>query len=260
MEPETTTETIGLLDAVIRWCDSALVAAIRQAEVRYAAMDLAGTGYPVLSPVDALQKPTSTDWMAGGTNYGPLYAAWSSLEHDFRARIERSDMHLTGAAFTTEMKAQQVPIDGIWAAEFKFDWKANTLTLRKTKYVAVRASKSAPTGGVVGQELPPGKWRLRVADVADLDDDVILELLEEHANRVIASKDPHFIAHSKLSFTTLIIRKLKARHKTGEMLNTLLGEATELVRWIAAAASGHQTPKAKTIKNHISTEYSRLKT
>ena len=255
MEPEPANETFRLLDAAIRWCDPVFVEAIRRAESRLTAHDMALSGFPLLSPTSALMQPSPQAWMGGGTSYVAISAAWSNLERDFRKHLEQSALFLAAVPVTAELKSQHVPIDSVWAAELKFDWNANTLFFQKQKYVSIKVSRQ-PFAEVLNTDAMPRQ--LNPEGVHLLTDDVILALLEEHAKRVIASKDPHFIALSKVSYMPLIVRKVAARHAAGEMLDTVIGEAKALEQWIRQAAPSYQTPKAASIKNHISSEYRRL--
>ena len=256
MEPEPANKTFRLLDAAIRWCDPVFVEAIRRAESRLTAHETEQSGLPLLSSTSALMKPSSQHWMAGGPSYVAISAAWSNLERDFRKHLEQSALFLAAVPVTAELKSQHVPIDSVWAAELKFDWNANTLFFRKQKYVSIKVSRQ-PFPQVLNTDAMPRQ--LNPEGVHLLTDDVILALLEEHIRRVVESPEPKMMARIKDVLQPIIIRRLEARAKAGDMMDTLAGEARNIQSWIKQVASWHPTPAEKTVENNIRDRYKALK-
>ena len=249
---------LPLIEAVERWGDRSLLDRVVQIERGFSAYEMAGFPGPRLVATANLRKPEPNDWLMGARDFLLLNDAWSMLDRDFKMRIERGDISITGVPIEQGKSGARTPIDGAIVSTIEFEYMTGRTILNGRTFVALRVFE----GHVAEDETrapPPGQWRLRVQDVAALDDDVILALLEEHADRCIASKDPHFIAQSKVSFMPLIVRKMEARHKDGQLAQTLMGEARALEQWIAAAARSYQTPKAASIKNHIQTRYAALK-
>lgn len=255
---DSPSEGLGLIDAVRRWADSALIEKVIQHESACSEFEIASWIGPRLVGYDALRRPTADDWMAGGMDFRRLDAAWRNLDHQFKSQIECGSLKISGIPVKDGGVGAREPIDGALAMSLRFDYRTNETTLSGRKFISLRVNDRL-TGDSASSELPPGRWRLRVQDVADLDDDVILALLEEHADRVVASKDPHFIVPAKVSLMPLIVRKMEARQRAGELAPTLGGEASALERWIATAVRGYQTPKAASISNHISKIYGALK-
>jgi hypothetical protein len=253
---------LPLLEALVRWSEPRLVEAVRVQERRHTPHEMAQLTYlPRLCEEAELAKPPASGLMGGQTSSTPLRAAWEALERDFRARLVRGDFHLLGVQMYPHRSVEHVPIPGVWAADMKFDFCANSVRVGGPRYVAVKVVFGpAPAGGQVATAGRVGSPPITPKTVRDLSDEEVLLLLEEHARRVVEiaeyrALDPGI---TKVSFMPIILRQMRARAAAGKLLPTWTAEAAELAKWIQQKAPSHQVPTAGAIENSLREEYWRL--
>lgn len=140
-EARSTVGSIPLAMALRDWADLNLLSEVCRCERRYTQHQLTGFPMrPLLSESQDLAKPSDRGWMSGLPDFADLSSAWWSLEDDFRARLVRGEFHLKGV-MTKPRREQQVEVlPGVWAADFAFDFRRDTVGFDDTRYVAVTAS------------------------------------------------------------------------------------------------------------------------
>jgi hypothetical protein len=105
----------------------------------------------------------------------------------------------------------------------------------------------------------PAITHLDRKEISMLSDETILNLLEEHADRVIAGPDATLIAPGRISLLPIVKRKMRHRAERDELLPTLTAESKWLAQWIDDKLPSHHTPSAGTISKVLSPEYWQLK-
>jgi hypothetical protein len=252
---------ITLRAALVRWSDPILVEAVRQAEAPFASdrlmvhgrFDLGGGA----SDMSAGESEDDTE-----DDRRKLDAAWERLHQGFRDKIERGEIHLQGVQTAPERQSHPAPLNGLWAAEFSFDFTAGRIVVGPThplRYVSVIASRTPFTSDDTVHQPSETAPSITPATVAALDDETILALLEEHARRVITGPDTRLIAPGKISLMPIVRGKMRHRAEQGELLPTLKAESIALEGWIASKLDLHQVPTAATIRKVLNGEYAQLK-
>ena len=259
MSSKKYSETLDLLGALQTWCDQPLVGAVRHAEMLHSVAALALRKEPSLS--DWMERPWSSwnSFVEADRNPQGLTLGWNALERDFRRRIEREEFFLQGIEATADLAGHPQRIRGSFVSRFKFDFKMNTIACMGRLFVSIRVSQAQFPETPNVQPAPPSAKTLRAEDIPGLDDATVLALLEVHAERVLASNDPHLIHPSKVSLMPIIRKKMEYRHAQGEMRATLTAEAKALEVWIQLALPSYQTPKWGSIKNKMSDRYEQLR-
>lgn len=184
--------------------------------------------------------------------------ARKALHQDFKSRLIRGDVKLLGVQTAPERLTKPTAIPGSWAADFVFDIDAGSIRCDKHRWVAVKAWLGSPEAEEVGAEQPsqgPEPVVIRAEQVATLDDETILALLEEHAKRVFESPDAKLIAPGKISLMPIILRKMRYRAEQKQLLPNLASEAAWLANWIETKVSSHQVPTEGAIKNALRKDY-----
>ena len=259
MEPQPQVDFLTLPDAVQRWCDPSLVTIVLLAQLRCTRLELFEMGHPDLAHEDRhIEFAPNALRAAGGAN-PRLDSAWAVVDHDFKSRVERGELYLTGVRMKAEMDGPREAISGVLAAHSRINYLLGTVSSAQVSYANVQVSTVGPATDSGASELPPGKLRLQVSDVADLDDETILALLSEHIDRVVESPEPKMMARIKDVLQPIIVRRLEIRARRGELADTLNAEARALASWIGKVASWHPTPAAKTVENNIRDRYKALK-
>jgi hypothetical protein len=260
---------LTMADALIRWCDTSLVEAVRAEERRHTAIELALWPEPKLSSSDEWRQPTKNSWMAGGLPITGLSAMWRELVRDFRKRIEAGAIHLEGVEVTDGYDAEATGLRGVFAAEFKFNFSGNTLQLGKKRYTAITASRTPPAPKPIvpdspASTAPTAREMIATAitpeTVKDLSSETILALLEENAKRVIADPTAKLFPPGKLTVMPLIQGKMRHRAAQAELLTTLAAEAAWLHDWASSRVELHSVPGVPTIQKVLGKEYAVLKT
>ncbi len=268
-------ETPSLSEALIRWTDPERAEAVRRQERKYIPYHLhefyrIKEHWLQLTPDRGLRQPTSGEGWAGGPDFGSLIAARRALERDLVGRLVRGEFHLVGVRTAPDRTAAPRAIPGVWAADMRFDFAKDVVSIEQARYVAVRAVRGPGPGPedemqadrtARAPEPPSATPPLTPESVRGLTDEEVIVLLEEHARRVVEDESMRVLdpGITKVSFMPLILRKMRSRAETGQMLDTLVAEAAELERWIQGKAPSHQTPTATTIENALRNEYRRLK-
>ena len=264
---------LPLSDALIRWTDPRLVAAVCADERRHPAPSLQQF-YRTMKELLQICSDADLDHTSDDRDRGRqpdtlgLLNAWRALERDLRQRIERGVLHLRGVRVAPARERHRSVIESLWAAEFEFDFHVGRIRVGDAAYVGVVAVRGpAPDEVDVANVTPspnskaPVITQITQTTVRDLSDEEVLLLLEEHARRVVANEtyktlDPGI---TKVTFMPLILRKMRARAAAGELLDTMRAEAAALATWIQQKAPSYQTPTAGTIENSLRNEYRHLK-
>ncbi len=259
MNDEETEKPLPLLQGVICWCDQKLIAKIIEMERPFSFVDLERDSWPQLSQENERQLHDCglRDRRAGFLE--SRHAYWAALERDLKARLADEQLHLEGVPVTQDMNQAAQAIRGALAAEFQFDFRMNSLRFKQQKFVSVTLSP-APSPWA---PLEIGTTRLSRAaptlKVCDLSTDQILELIEEHARRVIEDPEAKLMPPGKVSLIPLIRMKMQERARHDALEPTLNGETAWLAKWIADKAEHWDTPKAATIARSLGTTYAMLK-
>ena len=261
MATSTEPEFVSLFEALVRWTDDGLVAKVRGCEARHTLYEMTSvTHRPCLSSDEELRVPSSTSWMGGPADYALLIDSHQLLERDFRQRMVQGECYLQGVQTKPNLLMAPEGIPGVWAAECNFDFKENTLTVAKRRFVAVKASRRPPAemhlenaAGGIGP-----RPTITADNVGTLSDEEVLILLEDHARRVVEGPGARLIPAGKISLMPIIKRKMLQRHKAGVLEDKLVAEARILAGWIAAKAPSHQVPTADSIENSLRNDYKAL--
>ena len=243
-------KSLPLGEAVLAWADPEFLDWIRTVEARYTRYELASCRWPRLVSDNALRQPAGTDWMAGGSDTGPLNDAWAKLVSQLQRKIRTGHFHLTGVMTRPDLTTRPQSIPGVWASELKFDLVNDVIDFQRKRFVSVHISESAPESeteapALLGGRLPP----ITLDNMRDLSDDEVLLLLEEHARRVVENSDSRLIDPQKVSFGPILLRKMRLRGERGEMNLVLAREAEELGVWLRTKIQSHSIPTRKTIEN-----------
>jgi hypothetical protein len=138
---------IPLSAALREWTDPALLGEVCRCERRYTPNELTSfPTHPILSDPADLAKPTRNSWSLGPPRFSDLIAAWRALENDLRARLTRGEFHLRGVMTQPQRTTDQVSLPGVWAADFWFDFRRDTITVDDARYVAVVATYGVAAG------------------------------------------------------------------------------------------------------------------
>jgi hypothetical protein len=125
---------------VLRWCEPALVDAVRAAEVPFtedqvvAACPCSLSGAAPAAPARMDFDPDATTHIQAG-----LRMPWSNLMADLRARVMMSRITLTGVP-ATDPQAVPASIPPSYANQYEFDFSSNTVTWFRGKWLAVTAA------------------------------------------------------------------------------------------------------------------------
>jgi hypothetical protein len=251
---------IPLRAALLRWSDPVLIEAVRQAEAPFASDRLMAHGCFDLGG-GASRTSSDDDEDDDEHVWRKLNAAWERLRQDFRDRIQRGEIHLQGVQTAPERQSHPAPLNGLWAAEFSFDFPAGRIAvggIHTLRYTAVVASRRPFTSSDAVPQPSEAAPSITPETVASLDDETILALVEEYARRVIASPDVKLMP-VKISFLPIVSGKMRHRAEHDELLPTLKAESVALEDWIASKVVLHQVPTAATIRKVLSGEYRQLK-
>lgn len=252
-------DTVGwtLEEALRRWCPPQLVS---DYDTISAAMMRAGVKPSFLYGLSGAAEHSDPFIRDASRMNAEYERARNALHQDFRSRLIQGEMKLTGVQTKPGRCTTVATIPGSWAADFNFDFASGTIRCAEYRWVAVTASLGSPAaqGAEQAPQLPEPViiW---ADQVATLDDETVLALLEEHARRVVESPDARLIAPGKISLMPIILRKMLHRAQTGATRGTLAAEASELAEWIATKVSSHQVPSAGAIENALRNDYRKLK-
>ncbi len=253
---------LRLREALIEWCDPELVAAVLRTERLIPAAQGKMGGRIHLCPPGEIRKPLGADDKIDWVDERQYYDAWHALEADFVRRVEEGELHLTGVELAPELTTEPRAIPGVWASSCQFFFGSSRLHVRRPKvylhFGAVTVSRQPPDGGAALVQAPSQRLPARIMpeNVATLSDDLILRLLEEHADRVLRSPDAQLIEPGRISLLPIIKRKLLMRAEQGETRETWKAEAQWLASWIESKVRSHHVPVASTIERSLRGYYS----
>ena len=250
---------LPLLDGVVRWCDQDLIAKIIETEKVFSFVALEVGSWPQLSHEKDRRFNDYGLRDLQSSMFRAREAYWPALERDLRSRLAGERLHLEVVLVKKEMNEAAQAIRGAFASEFQFNFRENTLRFKQQKFVSVTVSLTpSPWAPLeIGRVQPT--ITARSFKAADLTGDEIVELIEEHARRVIADPDAKLAAPGKVSLIPLIQMKMTERNRRKEMNDTLAGEAAWLAGWIASKTEHWDPPKAATIEKTLRITYATLK-
>jgi hypothetical protein len=272
MTDPATPRLLTLREGIAALCDPDLVRAVLRAEGPFAPEALDRPERPHLGGGTAPHEPdrlVSPGHMR--REHALLDAAWDGLLEDFRLRVEAGRIHLSGVQVHPDPQEVRTAIPGVWAATYRIDYKAGTLTGAGRGYVSVRLSAepvaaARPPAPAAGAAPPPSapaapahRGPITEARARGLTDDELFLLLEEYARRVVEEEGTGLKMPVKISYVPIVRRKMRHRAERGELRGTLAAEAADLAEWIKTRASSHQTPTAGTLENELRDDYRELK-
>lgn len=247
--------------ALRQFCDPELVAAVRSAEGNYSEITLRVFGHPNLGGARA---PRPGDNLTGSStsqrHHAEYMFAWNAMMADFRNKLVQEDLFLLGVSVLPTRDTTFSLIPGVWAADYEIDFETEVVSVGANRYLAVRCTPVRPMLAVNSPSNAPAESpRRTAAGIGELTDEEILELLEEHARRVIAGPDSKLIAPGKISMMPLIAGKLRHRAERGELLATQAAEMLWLYNWVKSKVDLHYVPKPGAIKRVLGKQYEALK-
>ena len=255
--PQTT--NLSLREALIEWCDKKRLGNVIRAERYFSESDLCSNGRVHIAGARNLFR---TEYMLGDERqlaYEELDDAWNFLVLDFRKRIEKGEIHLSGVQTRPDRRETRGVIQGVWATDFVFDFQNDVITiLGQSRYIAVLASEHSVVPSGSPEPRVPTLAQVTPELVATLDDETILGLLEEHARRVVEN-DAHMIFPGKISVVPIIRRKMRYRADNQQLEPRLTDEMAWLAKWIAERIPSFQTPTPKSLANVLRGDYAACK-
>ncbi len=261
----TAHQVLTLAKALQQWGHPHLVLEVMAWEPRCSTSEVESLRRVYLTNRKCLRDEAITT--AAGNPFKQLQFAWEDLEMDFRRRIEQEEIYLRGVQVAPERRTDPEIIPGAWAAEFQFNFLTGTITVGELRYTAVACSLDpwTPERAQVAAhaQLPaPASTaetlaRLRPEDFPAISDELLLALIEEHAQRVIKYGGPLKMP-GKTTFLPIIRRKMRSRSEAGEMRGSITAEAAWLEEWIKDRVEGHQVPTAKTISKALGDDFNQL--
>jgi hypothetical protein len=251
---------IPLSAALREWTDPVLLGEVCRCERRYTPNELtAFPSHPILSDPADLAKPSKSSWSLGPPSFNDLIAAWRALENDLRARLARGEFHLRGVMTQPQRTTEQVGLPGVWAADFWFDFRRDTITVDDARYVAVVA-----TYGAAADE--SGMDVDRISDAAAPVSGTGARTVEEAS--VAPPATPRVVARKGGRKPVAgIIEDALRTHWDGLFPNgaparpeSWLGLARSLIKRVAKSARGAAEgfPKEETVRGHLPQIYDRL--
>jgi len=251
--PETSTEALPLIDAIVAWCDRDLVAMARAMEAYFSSKIMLEAQIPVVDKArGALFQPNPLEFYEPTAIMDDLRRVWKLLQEDFKDRLMRRHLFLRGVRIRPERTVVPEPIPNEWASILTFDPWFRIVCVDQDQFGDLMVSRQAVAVSAVAAAEPAKAVTPEM--IATLSDETILQLLEEHARRVVEN-DSRMMDPRKISLTPIILRKLRLRAKTGEMHGTMAAEARALAKWIAERLPSFQAPTPTTIENGIREEY-----
>ncbi len=256
---------LTLAEALQQWCDPLLLLQVMEWEPKCTASEVDSLRRIHLTHRAFRRDATQTN--VAGNPHMRLRAAWSDLEQDLCRRIEQGLIHLRGVRIAPDKRTDPEIIPGVWAAAFKFDFGRGMITIGDLRFAAVACSfdpwTPEATQASATAQLPAAApiakalAQLRPEDFPELSDELVLELLEEHARRVIKNGGK-LIAAGKVSWLPIVRGKMQHRAETGTMYDSLAAEADWLSKWMSGKVKLHQVPTAGTINKHLGNDYKQL--
>jgi class 3 adenylate cyclase len=188
---------------------------------------------------------------------------WAKLLAEFAQRLAKQDLHLVGT-MRPEAKTETEVIPGQWASEMIFYVTKNVVSVAGKRYVAVRARSGLapdqlPAKPALSNRDKDGRIVLTSGEAAELADDTLLMLLEEHGRRVVENGAYPLVQPSRVSFGPILARRMEWRAGNNQLATTLSAECVALVDWLETKIKHHQTPTARGIEDPLRDLYRRLK-
>lgn len=256
---------LRLLDALARWGDQSLVEALNATQAHLSTSFLAQAGIPRLAWRDERSVPAPLGGKSAMPKQLPHAAhllvdeLWLALKRSFRAAIETGVLHLEGVEADAAMDREPQAIRGAFAAEMQFDFELNTVRVRRRKFLSVTVSRTPSPWAPLEVAASDRRRSVGKFNVADLTTDQIVELIEEHARRVVAEPGAKLMAPEKVTLIPLVRMKLHDRAARGDLLDQLGVEAIWLATWIGGKVEHYKPPKSATIEKTLRREYNQLK-
>lgn len=257
---------VPIREALLQFCFEDRIEDVMKYEEHFTSQQLAEFGYPNLGGTSNRGEPKHPD--VKQTEFRRrLDAGWVGLLLDFRQRLERGKIVVSGVRTHPNPVTEHTVIPGQWATDFKIDALKNTIEFRMTRYVAIEvgepecfADDAVPAQNPVAVEAVSGRLpRVTAENLRDLLDDEVLLLLNDHADRVIRSKDGMLVAPGKITLIPIARGKMRHRAKDEELLPTITEEAEWLSNWLDRQVEHYAIPSPKTIGKMLGKEYKLLK-
>ena len=140
-DPGVPPSRLALREAILAWCDPALVADVRNAERRLTYDEHLGLDLALLADRSTLADPDRDRFFrAESHDYAAVRAGWTPLLHDLRRRLERGELHLEGVRLAPQRGTTREEISNSWAADMRFSVLHNTVSLGRDRFGAIAVS------------------------------------------------------------------------------------------------------------------------
>ncbi len=266
---------LPLPDALIEWSPPDAIKAIRNAELSAGNLTLRTKARFTLDSIRTTRTvPFNWQFSSGGLVGIPhLNVAWESLIGRFKLEIEREKICVEGTEdFITRNRSIILPDQ---AAEIVVDPPSGAIFIGMRTYKGVVAFRPPLLEGGIQVRTPdpnasdPSVTDVLVAlekdieavpaiDVTTLHPDVVVALLEKHAEHVRVGLRVSLALPGKVSCIALIASMMKHRNQRGELRASLAEEAGWLAKWAQSAAPSYFCPGEKAIANKLRPLYNDL--
>ncbi len=221
MEDGTAAQSLPLSDAILKYCDPELLAAMREAEAHL--QSLFGKTGPQVAVAETSVR-----------------IAQNAFLHEVRWRIEIGVILLTGVQVRPELQTVRSPIPGAWATAMEFGFAERTVTCFGHRWIAV-------TGSLCALE-PPGKAADASAQAVEAAAGMAPPEVQEakpSAPDVRSGGRPSFPMQEMIE----IARQRGPREATNK------GTATALLKEFVARFPQRQPPSHRTVVDHVADIY-----
>ncbi len=249
---------LRLLDAIVRWCDQDLIWRIRRKEMVFTLAERRHHELPSISR----EEPPAAALVEFGPQHRPrvaeqLHWLWDVAADDFKERLKARELFIRAVPITNLVPAESISIPVAWVPVLRVSVAEEVIGVGDQLYGDILVSDHpwpAPRFAGTDADPPPA---VTLVDVPALSDEMVLMLLEEHAERVVRN-DSRMMDPRRISLTPIILRKLEHRAQRGEMLDGVHVEAQALHAWVKARLVSFQVPSPLSIENGIRAAYRHL--
>lgn len=221
MDDYTDADALPLSDAILKYCDPELLAAMREAEAWL--HSLFGETGPLIE-VARTQVRLAQD----------------AFLHEVRWRIEIGVILLTGVQVLPELQTVRSPILGSWATAMEFDFRQRTVACFGHRWIAVTGSRCAFEAS--------GEPAAISAEGAEATADAAPSELPR-----ATPPEPPAVSCGRPGFPMDEMVEIARRRGSREATNK--GAATALLDEFAARFPGRQPPSYRTVVDHVADIY-----
>jgi hypothetical protein len=224
MEDGTAAQSLPLSDAILKYCDPELLAAMKEAEAHL--QSLFGKTGPQVAVAETSVR-----------------IAQNAFLHEVRWRIEIGVILLTGVQVRPELQTVRSPIPGAWATAMEFDFAGRTVACFGHRWIAV-------TGSLCALDAPE-----KVAEASYGAADAAVGTAPSEAREATPAEPP---ARSggrpgfPMQEMVEIARQRGAREATNK------ATATALLRVFVERFPQRQPPSHRTVVDHVAEIYSEV--